>query len=1478
MMIYRFLLFLFLFCWNLKFISAQTTAPNLPNKFEDLISKTESVDWIYLKSNYNITIDSVFEKYNNFWGLNSNSSIILSAVDTDDIGGIHYTFKQYYWGFEVFPVQVKIHQYPGKEMVINGIFSKNLNLSSNNYISLGTALDSAKSFFQKSIKQITPAQIIITNKDLTTESSSMCFAYKFGVSIDSSFETYDVFVNANTGQFIKSLSTTYNSSAQGHTKYYGKQNIEVTGFNKMNYFGCYFKSFDYPSANGFYCFDTTKTIVHFGDFQYDNFRQSIPNDTSMSEFCKDSSSIIQYTIQSDWLFAKFLEMMKLKFNYTFDRNKLLGDQFYCNTDYPNPNLKLQIDSTHYFHVNVNQFIRNESFYGKRAGIFIGRKIFTNMSKDSLKDTYLSSADIVFHEAGHYLINETSDLIYEKESGALNEGFADIIGAIGERYIYNNYVPNKIPNWKIGEDFNGFDSTDIQGDYNNKKYVRDLEFPDSTLNPSIYKGQYWVETDCCTSGFGNDQCGIHKNLGVLTKWYTLLHKGGTFNGKTIIKIPDSTIEKMVFYMIQNLLSTAKFVDALIISKLFANNYLTSSDVTNINNAWEAVGVSLPNVFLTDLFIDSSYTPKLGRNCFYYNQNNTHYGNIIVRSGYSLYLYLDTLRMSSASSIIVEKDAKLIIDDCYITNLSQSCDIEPFWNGIKTKPFVPYENSEGKLAEVLISNSTISNAYKGIQSGYYSLEQPPMPSLGMNRAVYNNRGGGNIIIEGSKFINNTIDIDYYANSYQTGALIARNSKFLVDANYKGEFKKSFINIFSIRDSIANIYNGYDSRLPQTIRTNILIEQDSFSNSYTSIGILHQSHYYDRIYFKSFKDSIRAYYRNNIFQNLDAGIGTFDIGNMYCFSNTFNACIKAIGINSANSINIDTCTFNGNTKDLVFNGNSIQEDANVSNSIFNNTNYEAVYLSGMNNANIEENIINELSSADIFGSEGDKDNSIRIEAGNNETKIRKNLFSKTPCLTGASCTGDRKHTPSLFESNGLFPNFFYKNYIKKYWYRGIKVRDLNLGLKIKCNSFGDSLPFVANAIEINGDIPNQGIGCNAHTEPAGNLFNWQIDNSNLSRKTIIVSTSPGEVTSPFTYYTHQKYLNISDWVDASNNADLGIKGTIVRCSGGGYNLQTNTCDDKNISLGKINPNQGTEGKIPCDDTWCPTERAISWAILDSNKELIYDVHTGENVLQYYKSVYQEYIDYTNQYIYQTYPCEGKEKVIEILQGSPVLPMQIRLGELFTEMGLWENAKTIYDNLPLLTWEKNLFRSENIQTSITDDIAAHQQVFGILYDHYSLGGNIDSLTPEQILTLEQIRISSNTAAGAAEKWLGRYFHTWLTRPMADSVGSTGSTIMIDTFTPIIISLSPNPVSDQVQIQFDIPCTYTLGKLMIYPVFTPSNHVYEEVLGSDNNLGNINGGNENISHYDKLISMNSADVGVYIVVLFVDGTRRGSSILIKNY
>ena len=139
-------------------------------------------------------------------------------------------------------------------------------------------------------------------------------------------------------------------------------------------------------------------------------------------------------------------------------------------------------------------------------------------------------DVIAHEWGHAYTEYTSGLIYQYQSGALNESYSDVWGETID--LINNYQdegenmgvrttaacsPGSV-RWKMGEDATSFGGA-----------IRDMWNPTCNGQPAkvLDTNNYY----CGTA----DNGGVHTNSGPTNHLYAFLVDGGTYNGFTITGI-------------------------------------------------------------------------------------------------------------------------------------------------------------------------------------------------------------------------------------------------------------------------------------------------------------------------------------------------------------------------------------------------------------------------------------------------------------------------------------------------------------------------------------------------------------------------------------------------------------------------------------------------------------------------------------------------------------------------------------------------------------------------------------------------------------------------------------------------------------------------------------------------------------------------------------------------------------------------------
>jgi Zn-dependent metalloprotease len=127
---------------------------------------------------------------------------------------------------------------------------------------------------------------------------------------------------------------------------------------------------------------------------------------------------------------------------------------------------------------------------------------------------LVTLDIAGHEMTHGVIEHTAGLVYANESGALNESFADVFGAMVERYTRGESADT----WKIGEQ--AFTPTNGTSDA-----LRYLDNPHLAQNSGYTADD---DPDHYSERFTGaaDNGGVHTNSGIGNKAFYLLAAGGT----------------------------------------------------------------------------------------------------------------------------------------------------------------------------------------------------------------------------------------------------------------------------------------------------------------------------------------------------------------------------------------------------------------------------------------------------------------------------------------------------------------------------------------------------------------------------------------------------------------------------------------------------------------------------------------------------------------------------------------------------------------------------------------------------------------------------------------------------------------------------------------------------------------------------------------------------------------------------------------
>jgi bacillolysin len=173
--------------------------------------------------------------------------------------------------------------------------------------------------------------------------------------------------------------------------------------------------------------------------------------------------------------------------------------------------------------------------------------------------YAASLDVIAHEMTHGVTNHTANLVYEGQSGAINEAMSDIFGEMAEARFYGTN------DWLMGSQIGGTGP------------IRSMSDPTRFGDPA--KMSQFVHTN-------EDNGGVHTNSGIINRAFYLLAEG--MPGA----IGRADAER-IFYvaLTEHLTKDSQFIDARLAAigaaeRLFG---LTSNQVVKTAAAFDAVEI-------------------------------------------------------------------------------------------------------------------------------------------------------------------------------------------------------------------------------------------------------------------------------------------------------------------------------------------------------------------------------------------------------------------------------------------------------------------------------------------------------------------------------------------------------------------------------------------------------------------------------------------------------------------------------------------------------------------------------------------------------------------------------------------------------------------------------------------------------------------------------------------------------------------------
>lgn len=195
----------------------------------------------------------------------------------------------------------------------------------------------------------------------------------------------------------------------------------------------------------------------------------------------------------------------------------------------------------------------------------GKFMFYGNGNIGFSSPLAKGLDVAGHEMSHGVIQTTANLEYRNESGALNESFADVFGAMIDR-----------DDWKIGDDV-------ANPNFFLSGTMRDMADPHNggnSLNDNGWQPKHYNERYTGSQ----DNGGVHINSGIPNHAYYLF---ATASG-----VGKDKAEKVFYRALNNyLVASSQFVDLRVATmQAAADLYGANSAVsTALKNALDAVGI-------------------------------------------------------------------------------------------------------------------------------------------------------------------------------------------------------------------------------------------------------------------------------------------------------------------------------------------------------------------------------------------------------------------------------------------------------------------------------------------------------------------------------------------------------------------------------------------------------------------------------------------------------------------------------------------------------------------------------------------------------------------------------------------------------------------------------------------------------------------------------------------------------------------------
>lgn len=508
---------------------------------------------------------------------NPEQEFVLSRIDEDDKGFTHVRMTQQYLGLPVYGAEILLHFKDGKIYYFNGRYqatpaleTTQASISEQNALSRCEAAWGVKSPAYHANSETNAAIVAGTasNSELVVYGSEQGARLAWKVQLrPHALAAQMFFVDALSGEILHQRNEvcqiTGTKPLNGHQHANDCSQSDPNDMtmppppdgpataNATDLFGQSQTVNSYIKSNVYYLIDASRTMFNAGQSTFPNDAVGVIWTINAQNTSPENDNFNTVHITSNnntWSNANGVSAHVnagrafTYFKQTFNRNSINGQGgniiSLINVSEPN-----------------GQPLDNAYWNG--AAMFYGN------GSQAFSSPLAKSLDVAGHEMSHGVIQNTANLEYYGESGAINESFADVFGAMIDRN-----------DWLIGEDIVN-DNIFASGALRN---LQDPHNGGNSLNDNGYQPAHYNEK----YNGGEDNGGVHINSGIPNKAFYLFAN----------QVGKDVAEQVYYRALNNYLTrSSQFIDLrnAVIQAATDLQGANSAAVTAAANAFSAVGI-------------------------------------------------------------------------------------------------------------------------------------------------------------------------------------------------------------------------------------------------------------------------------------------------------------------------------------------------------------------------------------------------------------------------------------------------------------------------------------------------------------------------------------------------------------------------------------------------------------------------------------------------------------------------------------------------------------------------------------------------------------------------------------------------------------------------------------------------------------------------------------------------------------------------